>query len=133
MKKLVAEPTIAIPSSTAPSVNGSSFQRANRNDPTLVPITIAAKVEGARRGGERGHEEHRQGVGALLVRAKVVHGALRPLVDEGARPRPQVGEVTGDDPVEDVGARVPHPGGGRDQSHSGNRDILVTGGAETPA
>ena len=53
--------------------------------------------------------------------------------DEGARPRPQVGEVTGDDPVEDVGAGVPHPGGGRDQSHSGNRDILITGGAETPA
>ena len=36
---------MAIPSSIPPMISGSPFQRAKRNDPTLVPSTMAAKVE----------------------------------------------------------------------------------------
>ena len=45
MNRLVSDPTTAIPSSIPPMISGSPFQRAKRNDPTLVPSTMAAKVE----------------------------------------------------------------------------------------
>ena len=45
MNRLVSDPTTAMASSIPPIISGSPFQRAKRNDPTLVPSTMAAKVE----------------------------------------------------------------------------------------